>query len=234
MITTLTIVRYPRNVGWAGFLSMAIFRFPMWVSNKIVFWKLMGCGKNGTFDKTPDWRQWAILISSKDEINTNNVVPSFIVYWWKFWKCEKWTLVMEPIEGHGTWDGKKVFGTLPKQSEYDGPIGILTRATIRLNKLNRFWQHVDEVAKVMTGAKGFIVSVGIGEVPWIKQATFSIWESKTMMKEFAYQMKEHATVVQKTRKENWYSEEMFVRFKIIESNGHLNGRLPFDLKHTTI
>lgn len=230
MITMLTIVRYPRYIGWAGFLSMAIFRLPLWFNNKIVFWKLMGCGKNGTFDKSPDWRQWAILLVVKDGGIATNSIPRFIENWWQFWKCEKWTLMMEPIEGHGTWDGKKAFGTLPKQSEYDGPIGILTRATIRLNKLNRFWQHVDEVAKVMTGAKGFIVSVGIGEVPWIKQATFSIWESKTMMKAFAYQMKEHATIVQKTRKENWYSEEMFVRFKIIESNGNLNGQLPFKLK----
>jgi acyl-ACP thioesterase len=54
------------------------------------------------------------------------------------------------------------------------------------------------------------------------------------MKSFAYQMKEHASIVQKTRKENWYSEEMFVRFKIIDSNGHLNGRLPFAIKHKTI
>jgi hypothetical protein len=175
-----------------------------------------------------------MLLVLKEGGVTSNAIPGFIEYWWKFWKCEKWTLMMEPIEGHGTWDGKKAFGTLPKQSEYDGPIGVLTRATIRLNKLNRFWQHVDEVAKVMTSAKGFIVSVGIGEVPWIKQATFSIWESKTMMKSFAYQMKEHASIVQKTRKENWYSEEMFVRFKIIDSNGHLNGRLPFAIKHKTI
>jgi hypothetical protein len=56
MITTLTIVRYPRYIGWAGFLSMAIFRLPLWFNNQIVFWKLMGCGKNGTFDKSPDWR----------------------------------------------------------------------------------------------------------------------------------------------------------------------------------
>lgn len=230
MNTILIIVRYPRYLGWAGIISMALFRFPLWLSNRIVFWKLMGCGKNGTFDKLPDWHQWAMLLVIENELHPNSAIPIFITKWWKFWNCEKWTLLMEPIEGHGTWDGKEAFGKLPKNTDFDGPIGILTRASIRFKKLKRFWEHVDEVANVMTSANGYIISVGIGEIPWIKQATFSIWESKSMMKTFAYQMKEHAEVVQKTRKENWYSEEMFVRFKIIESYGQLNGRLPFKIK----
>jgi hypothetical protein len=32
-------------------------------------------------------------------------------------------------------------------------------------------------------------------------------------------MQEHATVIQKTKKEDWYSEEMFVRFIPIASFG---------------
>ncbi len=65
----------------------------------------------------------------------------------------------------------------------------------------------------MASAPGFQTSFGIGEVPWIKQATFSIWSSKADMKAFAYQMHEHATVIAKTRKEKWYSEDLFMRFK---------------------
>ncbi|MFX5578821.1 hypothetical protein ABTD84_20415, partial [Acinetobacter baumannii] len=79
-----------------------------------------------------------------------------------------------------------MFGELPRKTDYEGPIAVLTRATKRLNKLNRFWKYVDPVASQLTGAKGFITSIGIGEVTWIKQATFSIWESKEAMKNFAY------------------------------------------------
>ena len=82
----------------------------------------------------------------------------------------------------------------------------------------------------MSGANGFITSIGIGEVPWIKQATFSIWESKEQMRQFAYKMKEHAEVVKKTHQEKWYSEDMFVRFKPLKSTGSLNGKLPFEIK----
>ena len=61
MITSLTIVRYPKWFAWAGILSMAIFRLPLWLNSGISFWKLMGSGKNGSFDKTPDLSQWALM-----------------------------------------------------------------------------------------------------------------------------------------------------------------------------
>lgn len=238
MKVRLIIVRYPKWFGWAGFLSMALFRLPLWLQKDISFWKLMGCGRNGTFDKTPDWRQWALLtvcseqwvVRSEPLSTTHYPLPTFLNSWWNFFRCEKWMLNLTPIEGHGLWDGKTVFGTLAKQTDYDGPIAVLTRATIRLNKLSSFWKHVDPVATQMAEAPGFICSVGIGEVPWIKQATFSIWESKESMKNFAYRFKDHAEVVRKTRQEKWYSEEMFVRFKINASTGTLSGKLPFKIK----
>ncbi len=213
---TLIIVRYPRFMGWAGFLSMALFRPFLWFTTRFSFWKLMGCGRNGTFDKTPDWRQWAIL--TVHDAATSPVLPPFCERWWSWMGCRKWELLLEAVEGHGSWDGKQVFGALPKQSDYAGEIAILTRATIRLNKLNRFWAFVDSVAQQMATAPGFKGSVGIGEVPWIKQATFSIWESKDQMRQFAYKQKEHAAVVRLTKQENWYSEEMFVRFKVLINN----------------
>jgi hypothetical protein len=75
----------------------------------------------------------------------------------------------------------------------------------------------------MASSKGFIGSVGIGEIPFIKQATFSVWESKVDMKNFAYKLHEHTNVIAKTRKEKWYSEDLFVRFKPLASYGSLNG-----------
>lgn len=217
----LTVVTYPAYRGWAGFLSMALFRLPLWLHKPFSFTKLMGCGKNGTFDITPDWHKWAIMVAVKSLPNTSPQLaayPAFLTAWWKFFGAQQNHFLLEPIEGHGTWDGKEVFGSLPKKTDYEGRIAILTRATIRLNRLKNFWKHVPAVANVMAGSEGFEQSVGIGEVPWIKQATFSIWRSKADMKNFAYKMAEHAEVVRKTKQENWYSEEMFVRFKILQQS----------------
>lgn len=238
MYAFLTVVRYPRWSSWAGFLSMAYFRFPLYLNKQVKFYKLLGCGKNGTFDKTPDLRQWGVLavtnelekFTANETIDDKKLFGSFITGWWKLFGCKKWTIVLEPIEGHGTWDGKEAFGKLPKSTDYDGIIGVLTRATINLNRLQNFWSHVAPVANKMSSSAGFITSLGIGEVPWVKQATFSIWENKESMKNFSYKMREHTEVIKKTRSENWYSEEMFVRFKILASIGSLNGTNPLEGK----
>lgn len=245
MINTLTIVRYPKWLAWAGLLSMAVLRLPLWLNTRIFFWKLMGSGKNGSFDKTPDLRQWALLCVSKisdqtlinasqDAIGHQKILyllyGVFISNWWKFWGCEIWTIVLDPIEGYGLWDGKEVFGKLLKKTDYEGQIAVLTRATIRIRKMKSFWSNVAPIANKMQHIEGFKGSFGIGELPWIKQATFSLWESKLDMLNFAYKMQEHASVIQKTKKGDWYSEEMFVRFKPVASYGTINGIDPLKRK----
>jgi len=193
----------------------------------------MGCGKNGTFDKIPDLNQWAIFLVHKSEIAENNnavVLGNFISIWIRLFAKESFTILLKPIAGHGKWDQQEPFGKLDGKVDYNGRVATLTRATIRLNKMKFFWKHVAPVASQMADAKGFIFSVGIGEVPWIKQATFSIWESVEDMKTFAYSMKEHSEVVKKTRSENWYSEDLFVRFSIKDSFGTINDNNPLSIK----
>ncbi|MCP9750066.1 spheroidene monooxygenase [Ferruginibacter sp. HRS2-29] len=229
MTTSLTIVRYKKRFIPFAFFSMAIFHLPLRTKKNISFYKLMGSGKNGTFDKVPDLQQWAILaVHDKPGGSSDNrsLYGSLVAGWWAFFGCETFTLLLEPLESHGSWSGKKAFGELPAKSAYDGPVAVLTRATIRMNKLKYFWQNVAGVANKMAGAKGFICSFGIGEMPWIRQATFSIWQSKDDMKAFAYGMKEHAEVIQKTRKQRWYSEDMFTRFRIIARSGTVKGEDP--------
>lgn len=236
MPVTLTIVRYRKRFVPFALLAMAIHRLPLWLNNKISFYKLLGCGQNGSFDKNPDWQQWGILtvndagtaLDSEAEDLIKTLYGSFIAKWFTLFNCETCTFLLSPIEGHGKWDGKEPFGNLPKQTDYDGIIAVLTRATIRLSKLSAFWKNVDQVAVQMDGAKGFISSIGIGEMPLIKQATFSLWQNKESMKSFAYQMTAHTDVIRKTRKEDWYSEDMFVRFKPIKVTGTIRGVNPLE------
>jgi hypothetical protein len=216
MFCTLVIIRYPKYLGFFGFVSMLLFRFPLWRSKKIGFWKLMGSGRNGSFDIHPDLNQWAILFTSNDQATS---MPSFINAYCRFFRCAIKQFIMQPIEGHGLWDGKQIFGALPKLNSYHGPVAVLTRATIRLGRLKNFWKNVSHVAEKLNAADGFIISYGIGELPLIKQATFSVWQDTASMKSFAYNMQEHTDVIRKTRSENWYKEEMFVRFRIISVTG---------------
>lgn len=235
MYAVLTIARYKKRFIYFALLAMAVHRLPLLFNRKISFHKTLGCGRGGTFSKWPDWQQWGILVVLEEaDMKTNAsitdqqqllkaVYGSFISDWWKFFGCEIWTIALQPIEGHGTWDGKEAFGNLPVKSDYGGMIAVLTRATIRRKKLARFHQHVEAISNDMRKADGFLFSVGIGESPRLRQATFSIWQSKEQMKQFAYKMRDHAEVIQKTRKENWYSEDMFVRFKVLQTLGTIKG-----------
>jgi len=223
MIVSLTIVRYRKPLIPFALLAMAIHRLPLMFNSKCSFWKLLGSGRNGTFDLQPDWQQWGLLaVWGNKEAFDNFYTNSFINNWWNTFTTEKWTILCQPLQSHGKWDGLKPFGK-PDANIITGPVAILTRATIRLNKLKGFWTNVDSVANIMADAPGFITSLGIGEAPVYRQATFSIWRSIEDVKNFAYTSKEHAEVIKKTRNENWYSEELFARFRIIDSLGTING-----------
>ncbi len=228
-IALLWVLRYP---WWAvpfAFLSMAIFRLPLWLNRRVLFWRLMGSGRNGTFDIVPDFQQWSVLlVLPATELSAaqqcrhpqqllRRYAGRFISGWVRLLCRQQQALLLQPREGHGLWNGQPAFGDVPRKGvDWQGPIAVLTRATIRLSRASAFWKHVDAVAQQMAGAPGFVASYGIGEIPFIKQATFSLWQSKEHMMAFAYQLPMHKEVVRKTHAEKWYSEDMFMRFAVLQ------------------
>ena len=60
-LAVLTISRYPAKHKITAFHSMALFRPSLALNKAMAFHKLMGTGRNGTFDKNPDWQQYAIF-----------------------------------------------------------------------------------------------------------------------------------------------------------------------------
>lgn len=226
MIVSLTMVRYRKWLVPVALLAMAVHRAPMKRQKGCSFWQLLGSGKNGTFSLKPDWQQWGLFAVWNDRENFDSFyTQSFVAKWWDIFGCEKWTILCEPLQSHGKWDGKEPFGNVNTQN-YDGPVAVLTRATLRFKRLKNFWSNVDEVSELMRRSPGYIMSLGIGERPIYRQATFSIWNSPDDVKAFAYGSKEHAEVIRKTRDEGWYSEELFARFKPMAATGTLNNEDP--------
>lgn len=226
MIVSLTIVRYRKLFIPFALLAMGVHRLFMWLQKGCTFWKLLGSGQNGTFDLQPDWQQWGLLAVWQTRGDFDRFhKQSPVTYWWTLFGVERWTILLTPLQSHGKWDAREPFICVDELN-YTGPIAVLTRATIRLSKLKGFWSNVDAVADLMTKAKGYIVSLGIGEAPFYRQATFSVWESLDDVKAFAYRSREHAEVIRKTRAENWYSEELFARFKPIATFGTIKGQNP--------
>ena len=243
-LAVLTLARYPARHVIPALHSMPVFRLPLINNNKISFFKLLGCGRSGSFDIHPDWQQYGIfsVSDSKDlfplehdryEAWKQDYYGKFITGWWKFFGCETWTIILEPILSHGSWSGVEPFINDLQNPDLGGrgfggqeTVAVLTRATIRLSKARDFWKNVKPVQEQMAGAEGLMFSVGIGEIPFLRQATFSIWQDAEKMKKFAYGMQQHRDVIAKTRSRDWYSEEMFTRFRPLAQAGFLKGRIP--------
>ena len=91
----------------------------------------------------------------------------------------------------------------------------------------KFWSMVPGSSAAHDVADGLIFSKGIGEVPLLEQATFTIWVNTQSMVNFAYKSF-HAEAVKITRKRNGFNEEMFTRLKPFLAVGSWNGINPLE------
>jgi hypothetical protein len=224
MIVALTITKYRGFTIPFAFLGMAILRLPLILNRKCRFWKLMGSGKNAQVDLAPDFKHWAILTTWDNKSDADRFYDkSFPIKWFRFFGKEEFTILLNPLSSHGLWSGKEPFKYDRKADTPYSKIAVITRAAIRFNRLKEFRSNISRAAEEMRNAEGFVLSAGIGENPFLDQATFSIWESAEHMKNYAYKSFNHADVIKLTRSRNWYSEELFARFEILESRGSLNG-----------
>jgi hypothetical protein len=175
MIVSLTITRYRKLFIPFALLAMAVHRIPMLMQKKSTFWKLLGSGRNSTFSLNPDLQQWGLLaVWDRQEDFDRFYNSSFIATWWKTLAKEQWTILCAPLQSHGKWNGKEPFGKVNEEIPV-GPVAILTRATIRSNRLKNFWVHVEGTSELMSRSPGYIMSLGIGEARkalclWLKRA----------------------------------------------------------------
>ena len=70
--------------------------------------------------------------------------------------------------------------------------------------------------------------IGIGEVPWLHQITFSIWPDTSSMAAFARKDGPHAQAIRAVRAEDWFSEELYARFAVTGDRGTWGGRSPLE------
>ena len=148
---------------------------------------------------------------------------------------EEWTIRLEATQAKGAWSGGNPFVTVAGPSGGGdaafGPVAVLTRATLRWATLRAFWSAVPATSAALARAPGLLVSVGVGEIPYLRQATFSLWRDEAALRDFAYRDPVHRDVIRRTRDERWYSEELFARFRPVAASGVWAGREPLREGH---
>lgn len=195
--------------------------------NGLSFYKLMGTGKGDGFSPWADFSTYALLQVWESEENALAFfAESALMKKYRYHSVEQWTLFMRSIKAHGFWSKKQPFEpTMHLDSEIPY-LAIITRATIRKRKLLKFWRYVPTSEKPLKDNAGLVYTKGIGEVPILQMATFSIWNSAAALNAFAYNSKEHAKAIKLTRELDWYSEELFSRFQPYKSMGTWHGANP--------
>lgn len=192
------------------------------------FFKLLGSGARNGFGLWPNLDRYALLAVWANATAAEAFFarhPLWATYQQR--SLEQWALRLAPLKAHGLWDGQKPFDYAPVSLPADAaPVAVLTRASIRLRKTPRFWQFVEPTSAALAEAVGVRAAIGLGELPVVRQATFSVWESAQAMQEYAYRDVRHREVIQLTRRESWYAEELFARFQVLGSEGTLDGQNP--------
>lgn len=226
-MTSLTFFRFPslKSKLWA-FGQMQFAHFSIVGSPGLIFYKLMGSGRDSGFSIFPDWGVYAFLGVWKNEQAANDFFNHSAIYKrYQEMSSEQWTIFMRPIKTSGLWSGGNPFTPSIELDESNALIAVITRATIKTNKLLKFWRFVPISQRpIQRGCEGLIYTKGVGEVPIVQMATFSVWENADSLKKFAYNSKEHREAIKKTHQIDWYKEEMFTRFQPFKTTGTWEGK----------
>ncbi|MFK7936966.1 MAG: DUF3291 domain-containing protein [Saprospiraceae bacterium] len=227
-IVTLTFFRYT-DFG-AQFWAFGMMQFAHADLSKtkgLTFYKLMGSGKNAGFNPLPDWSTYALLQVWEDEAAANDFFQqSPLIQRYDQQSTERWTIYMRTIMARGEWSQQQPFAVSDNLSNEVPLLGVITRATIKWRQLYNFWKYVPTSHQKLLTNSGLIYTKGIGEVPALQMATFSLWKDAAALKKFAYEQKEHRVAIEKTRQLDWYKEELFARFQPYRSEGTWQGEQP--------
>ena len=208
---------------WA-FSMMGLARGAMAKVPHIGFWKLCGSGTGEGFTPLPNTAVYAILATWPD-VETAKTQTSGAAVFNKYeaMSSEHWTVYLSTDSARGEWAGETPF--IVSNSAESGPLAVLTRATIKPSILMRFWRKVPDISRVIGKDKNVAFKIGIGEVPWFHQVTFSIWPDATRMAQFA-RTGHHAEAIKAVREEGWFREELYARFRVLSDSGTWHGQSP--------
>lgn len=209
-----------------AFVSMATHALRTRMFTGISFAKMLGTGSGETF--TPNdanlYRWGMVVVIARDRISAFD--ESSIIRNWRRRSNSEFRAVLNPLSSHGLWAKKNPFEFTTPQVNPGAKIAAITRARIKWSKNLVFWRSVPPVVTDLHQSPGFIAAIGIGEAPIGLQGTFSLWKSASALRDFAYKGAAHQKAIAQTKEIDWYSEELFARFEVLELRGDISSITP--------
>lgn len=238
-MVSLSLFHFPSTASrlWA-FAQMGLARRRLRQLPGLTFYKLCGTGVGEGFTPLPNTAVYALLAvwdseeRARDQVNQARIYQAYRRH---ADKC--WTLYLKARSARGKWSGQAPFypedagsdsaplknagpdDTASNDADSKAPIAALTRASLKPAILRRFWQRVPAISDVIGADPNVSFKIGMGEIPWLHQVTFSIWPDLASMAHFARRPGPHADAIRAVREGAWFNEELYARFRIMGSEG---------------
>ena len=206
-----------------GYARFVIGRFAMRGVPGLVMSKVMGSGDGGGFGLKPSSSRQALFCLFADEGSADAFLKSPIAKAYEQRAQEFCSAKLRAYSCKGTWSGQSIAVTASLPDSSSGPIATLTRASIRPFSALRFWRMQPASEVSLNAASGCLLATGVGEAPFFRQATFSLWESTAAMDAYA-RTGAHLAAIRAAHEGAFFSESMFARFVPISLTGKWRGR----------
>jgi hypothetical protein len=206
-----------------GFVHLAFGRLTLLGTPGLQFAKLLGSGRNGGFQIAPSWTHQGLFCTFDTEGNADAFLAStsVILAGYRAYATEMFSAKLRAYASRGTWSGRVPLDvTAPKP---EGLVASLTRASIRPSQAAQFWHHAPPSEHSLRAVDGCRLSVGLGEMPVFRQATFTIWDSEAALEGYA-KSGAHLAAIRDAHGKRFFSESMFTRFVPYGMNGSWGGR----------
>jgi heme-degrading monooxygenase HmoA len=213
-VVLFSLLRFSKGQRWRALQDFVWLRQILPKQRGAQFVKVMGCGKGAVFSVGPDWGRYAFLSIWNSEESAINAFQH--PRWCRAQSGAESNLHLSllPVSSHGKWDGGDPFQPTQPAAE-SSRTAVLTRADVKPWKIRSFSRHAATTSAAVENHEGLQFSLGMGEWPFVRQATFSIWDSKEAMKVYAYKNSTHIAAMRGKNKENWYGEELYARFTVL-------------------
>ena len=189
----------------------------------LTFLKVLGSGRDGGFVPIPSVTRQGLFCGFRTETDADHFLagsPQFERY------CkatsEVFTVKLRAYSARGAWSGVLPCAVTAEEPT-EGPIVSLTRASIKPTKAWDFWRHAAPAEVDLQKTDGCLLSAGLGEAPFFRQATFTMWRDTEAMNRFA-RTGAHQEAIKAARSGQHFSEDLFARFVPSDPRGTWQGR----------
>ena len=212
----------PKHLLW-GYARFVLGRWSLRGVPGLVMSKVMGSGDGGGFGLRPSRSRQALFCLFTDEASADAFLNSQLTQAYAQRAQEFCSAKLRAYSCRGTWSGQSIAVTASAPDSGSGPIATLTRASIRPMSALRFWRMQPASEVSLNAASGCLLATGVGEAPFFRQATFSLWTSTAAMDAYA-RTGAHLAAIRAAHEGAFFSESMFARLIPCSLRGTWRGR----------